>query len=135
MPLSKQRHGLRYQVADGIIDYIHVCWFVFLLAPAGTFTLAPASTFGSLRTIGPDGSLAALMALLAVAPIVARLTDKLWAYVGARAASALWFGHLTWLCLTGRPYSTGLIYVVVALGAAALALAALARDRAAQRGR
>ena len=26
---------MRYQIADGIIDYIHLCWLTFLLAPLG----------------------------------------------------------------------------------------------------
>ncbi len=26
---------MRYQIADGIIDYIHLCWPAFLLAPLG----------------------------------------------------------------------------------------------------
>lgn len=34
---------MRYQIADGIIDYIHLCWLAFLLAPLGALALARAA--------------------------------------------------------------------------------------------
>ncbi len=39
---------MRYQIADGIIDLIHLCWLAFLLAPLGEEdTLAACTPWGA----------------------------------------------------------------------------------------
>jgi len=50
---ERERRGgggltMRYQIADGIIDYIHLCWLAFLLAPLGAGdTMAACTSCGA----------------------------------------------------------------------------------------
>jgi hypothetical protein len=118
---------MRYQIADGIIDYIHVFWVGFFLLPLGAISMGSASVFGLLREQLPPEAYAAAMVALAVTPYLAVRTRRVWLYCASRAGSALWFGYLGALCVRTRPYSTGMIYFAVACGALALLYTAVCR--------
>jgi hypothetical protein len=111
---------MRYQIADGILDYVHVFWIGFFLLPLGTIAMGPASIFAPVRNTIPPELCALGMGLLAGVPYVAVRAGQLWAYALARAGSAGFYATLGVLCVRSRPYSTGMIYWV--LGIAALLL-------------